>query len=303
MVRLTLAYLLTFAALATIALLSAPARGAANPLDRSGHAFHHPSGVTIPMPSGWTTQAHAGITLLVPPGGMGQTEAYLMVITSIPGASRADDPIAGRLLEEEVAQLSSSLRRDGRSDPFQTTSGAPAAAHAFVGTNEQGQAIRARAYLVLGDRFAVAVFAVGKKPQVDARDAEVRRMLSQLSFGQGRRDRSLVGHWKYVHTSSYTSGEFTAATEVRRELWLAADGRCASRESSRAIGGDMNASVDSGEDAASERGTWYAADGAACMILDTGQGAIGAQYTLSGDPGRRTLTITTVAGRQVYHEQ
>jgi hypothetical protein len=299
---MTISFIAAFAALAALAAVAMAGNDGEPDAANSASTYRHPSGAQLRLASGWTTRGESGVTLLVPPAS-GQTEAYLMLITGTQGATRADDPRVAQALEGEIAQLAPFLRRDGAGESFRTEDGASGAVTSFVGRNDDGLVVRARAYVVIGPRYAVAVLALGEKSAVDPRDDAVRQMLATTSFGEGRRERALLGYWKFSKSSSYTSGEFTAATQVTRELVLAPDGTCAARESSRAIGGDMSASVDTGDDADVTRGHWFAADGVICIVLENGQGAMSLQYELTGTPGSRTLTLVAPSVRRVYYEQ
>ena len=300
--RMTIAYLVAFA---TLALLAAVAMAAGDPAENaadSASTYRHPSGATLRLAGGWSTRSTSGIALLVPPEAR-ETEAYLFLVTGTQGADRADDPRVVQALEGELAQLAPFLYRDGAPEAFRTGGGTSGAVMSYVGRTKDGTDMRARAYVLVGRAYAVAVLALGERAAVDARDQAMRGMLATMSFEAGVRDRALAGYWKFTKTSSYVSGQFTAATELTRELVLAPDGTCAARENSRALAGDMSASVDTGDDANTARGHWYAADGVLCIVLDDGQGAMSLQYDLTGAAGSRTLTLVGPNLRQVYYEQ
>lgn len=262
--------------------------------DAGAQTYRHASGLELVLPKGWGSSAEGGVTQFIPPDrGMnadGATEAYLLVVGGLQGITRIDDPRVVPTLEQELAQLSPNLRRVAPPASFRAGERTGWAVE-YEAASPTGMVVRVRAYVIVADGFSATLLAIGEKQRVVARDAELRQMACSLAVGPARRDGAVAGVWRYSRNESFVSGTATMAIVANGYLILRPDGSCEFGESSRAVGGDHNVGLDSGDDINRLRGRWSCDGKTLVIIADGGQGAMTLQYEVVGRPGSRSLRI------------
>jgi hypothetical protein len=159
---------------------------------------------------------------LVPPNPAtnpgGPSEIYLVSGESVAGEGiqRPDDPQLVAYLDEQVRLLSPLLQRTSGPVPAKMAAGTGVLL-SWEGTNPQGQAICARAFVSILKQYGIGLIALGQKAPVDARDAEVRRIFASFGLGEGQNDPALAGAWDYVSTSSVSNTSPFVPTHERAQ--------------------------------------------------------------------------------------
>jgi hypothetical protein len=279
-----------------------------SPIGKKGKTYRHPIGFTFWYPENWKVQETDAGLQLVPPdvksNQYGPTEAYLIIGESAGDISRPDDPRIVQYLEGQLMTILPFVKRTGEVESVRASSG-PGALITWEGQNPMGMQIRARVFVVLLKGYGVAFAGLGEKDRIEARESTLRAIFSTFGFGEGEKDLTLVGTWRYE--SHFFSGTFSSTTlrymVLRPDGTLSSGGRLLASMEHKDQYGDPTGSTtaDTGEDSG-ERGRWGAGNGKLYLIWDDGSYAEYGYY-VEGAPGSRKMLLKPSDGKNELWEE
>jgi hypothetical protein len=157
--------------------------GAAAPPTPPSPTVRHPAGFRFTQPTGWRVEKQEDGNLRLMPGDARELELVLVTVDSAKGITRVDDPRLLDLAETDLRQLFPFLERVGDGVAVRTALG-PGLRLAWEGTNPADVEVRAALWAVLMGQKAVALFAVGPKEQIAAREAALQRLFAGFAPDQ-----------------------------------------------------------------------------------------------------------------------
>lgn len=246
---------------------------------RKGKNYRHAIGFTFWYPADWSTKDMEDFLQLIPPNPgtspSGPTELYFVLGESVKeeGITKADDRRIADYLDEQVAQISPTLKRTAAPQSV-SLSGGTGTVLDWEGRGDQG-AILARAYVAVIKDHAIALVALCIKDRLGPRDADLRQMFTSFAFGEPKRDQQLVGTWTYLTTNSMTNwSPFETAysraqmtSDTTSSLQIKADGTWQRVRKSHTIAGAGGVWLES-KDQTVEKGKWFADDGKLSLIQE-----------------------------------
>jgi hypothetical protein len=239
-------------------------------------------GFSFWYPQSWTTKVQEGFLQLIPPdpgsSPQGPTEIYGVIGDSVAGEGifTPEDPRVIDFLDQQVRAISPFLTRKGSTHPAETSQGKGVVID-WEGRNQQGQTVRARAFVCIIRDHGVALIGIALADRLEARESDLRSMFSSFGFGEGQNDPVLIGSWRLVSTSAIDNqspfetawSRAQAVSETQSELVFHPDGSWMRTDESTTIVGAGDVWLD-GSDKSSSRGRWNAGDGLLYMVWDDG---------------------------------
>lgn len=267
-------------------------------------AWRHPLGAELDVPADWEIVPDGETSSFVPAGERIDAEnartVCSFVFVEAPGA-RPMDSLAS--VEDAAADVAVLAQFFEHADDIELVvlGDRPGVVLGFDTQDENGEG-RAELYATVHGQQIVGLLAAGERDALAAHRPAYRAMFQSLRFGPGGASvaqvpaaaemaagHALVGRW--THSSGYSSGSFSIATETT--LRLSADGRY--QWSSQVAGGDSDNSFDSGDGA--ETGNWSADDGVLSLVADDGSSREHGFRIVDG-----TLVLEDASGRVRYFE-
>lgn len=278
--------------------------GADAPLQAPTVAWRHPLGAELDVPADWEIVPDGESSAFVPAGERIDAEnartVCSFVFVEAPGA-RPMDSLAS--VEDAAADVAVLAQFFEHADDIELVvlGDRPGVVLGFDTQDESGEG-RAELYATVHEQRIVGLLAAGERAALEAHRPAYRAMFQSLRFGPGGASvaeasanaasaagHPLVGRW--THSSGYSSGSFSIATETTLRLFE--DGRY--QWSSQVAGGDMDNAFDSGDGA--ETGTWSADDGVLRLVCDDGSSREHGYRLVDG-----TLVLEDASGRVRYFE-
>lgn len=188
--------------------------------------YRHHIGVTFSHPEDWTVKEHDAFLQLVPPrpgaAAEGPTELYFVLAEEVSkeGLTRPDDARVIEYLDTQVRSVAYTLKRTAKPQAVDMDRGEGMVFN-WGGKSPKGDVLRARAFVsIIGD-YGVVLLAVGFQGQVEARDADMRRMFATFAFAEppapgadspqaGELARHFVGTWVAVTSNTETRVQLAA---------------------------------------------------------------------------------------------
>jgi hypothetical protein len=266
--------------------------------------WRHPLGAELDVPADWEIVPDGESSAFVPAGARIDAEnastVCSFVFVEAPGA-RPMDSLAS--VEDAAADVAVLAQFFEHADDIELVvlGDRPGVVLGFDTQDESGEG-RAELYATVHEQRIVGLLAAGERAALEAHRPAYRAMFQSLRFGPGGASvaeasadaaaaagHPLVGRW--THSSGYSSGSFSIATETTLRLFE--DGRY--RWSSQVAGGDSDNSFDSGDGA--ETGSWSADDGVLRLVCDDGSAREHGYRLVDG-----TLVLEDASGRVRYFE-
>ncbi|MEN8148861.1 MAG: SHOCT domain-containing protein [Planctomycetota bacterium] len=180
------------------------------PRGRKGKIYQHVVGFRFWYPEGWKVQRQDELLQLVPPDPAmspeGPKELYLIGGESVAedGITKPDDPRVAEYFDTQLRSLVPFLSRVGKTEAVKTPFGA-GAEMVWEGKAPNGNVIRARVLCCILKQHGISLVSLGVKDVVQKRDLLVRQVFDSFGFGEGMRDKALVGKWSLLKTSGLTN--------------------------------------------------------------------------------------------------
>ena len=171
---------------------------------KEGKEYVHASGGKFRYPASWSIKEVEGGLQLIP-ADANADEAYFVVADAAEGKTDPAAPDVVSAVDQQVLALLPFVKQVGKVEKTTAGSG-PGAIVIWDGKGPTGKDIRVKAYLTIIKNYGVALVAVGTKPLLDKRDAQLREVFATFGWGQGKLDTQLVGtwnHWSYSGTNGY----------------------------------------------------------------------------------------------------
>jgi hypothetical protein len=181
-----------------------------DPRGRKGKLYRHVVGFQFWYPDGWTVKRQGELLQLVPPDAamspQGPKELYLIGGESVAedGITRPDDPRVAAYFDEQIRSLSPILKRTGKTETIKTPFGT-GAVMAWEGESPSGDVIRATVRCCILKQNGISLISLGFKDIVAKRDAVIRQVFDSFGFGEGQKDKALVGKWHLLKTTGITN--------------------------------------------------------------------------------------------------
>ncbi len=278
---------------------------------QKGKTYRHVAGFSFKYPADWTLKEHPNFLQLVPPNekknAAGPTEAYLIVGEGVgdEGITSAADPRVATYLDGQMRQLSPTLVRQPGA-PTVPLSAGRGTVYTWKGRNAQGQAITARAYTCIVNRWGTALVALGLEGNVEAREEQVRKVFGSFGFGAGKRDAQLVGKWVLRSTSAIQNNSpfetawsrAQAVSENRSWITFSPDGTWKRLDKYHMLAGAGGLWIEDKKNTVSE-GTWSAGDGVLFLTWKDG-GWNDYKYQVQTAGGGRRLRLVSEKRGEIW---
>jgi hypothetical protein len=153
-----------------------------------------------------------------------------------------------------------------------------------------GMDLRAQARTTILKGFGITLFTLGDASKIAARDETVQNVFASFAAGEGKRDPTIAGSWRFWSYNASADGKF--GTEKNRQMVLRPDGKVFwsnKSESSGTFSGTVTGGY-AGSSTGGDHGTWSAADGVLYVLWDDGSTSTW-DYTVTGAPGGRKLLL------------
>jgi hypothetical protein len=265
--------------------------------------YSHLSGVQFKYPDGWTIKDSAFADFeIVPPDVV--SNQYGPVETYFQWSFRfepSEEKVAENL-EILIPRVVPFLERTGEIEHF-PVSNAQGMILSWSGKSEDGQDVWSSVFVIPGKEMSIAFVAIGEKKKIEERANAIRAILATYTFGDGKRDNSVVGKWGSTVQEPCSNGELTGTGEITSGLQLDPPGTFQMTESARFQGCGVDPEGKNGDYDHSFDGIWFAGDGRLYLVSSQNT-SMTFSFNIQGEKGSRELTLNHATGRsQVLNEK